>query len=57
MQAIAAALLTRHEEMRLEPSHFVEVYRQRSGAPDGLNPFVAECFERIDVRKLLGRER
>ena len=34
-------------------AHFSAMFRTRSGCIDGLNPFIAGDFERIDVRKLL----
>ncbi|WP_220475097.1 ATP-binding protein [Paracoccus sp. JM45] len=36
--------------------HFAMAFSRRSGCIAGLNPFLADDFERIDVRKLLGRE-
>ncbi|MDP0927924.1 ATP-binding protein [Paracoccus onubensis] len=50
--AIERALL--REASVLEPRDFREAFTLRSGCVDGLNPFVAEDFERIDSRKLLG---
>lgn len=40
---------------RLEVAHFVRMIRKRAGCIDGLNPFIADDFERIDSRKLLDR--
>ena len=34
--------------------HFTAAFARRSGCIYGLNPFVADDYERIDVRKLLG---
>lgn len=36
--------------------HFVAMFRKRIGCVAGLNVFVADDFERIDVRRLLGSE-
>jgi len=38
----------------LAPNDFREAFALRAGCVDGLNPFVAEDFERIDSRTLLG---
>ena len=37
-------------------AQFTAVFRDRTGCPDGLNVFVVDDFERIEVRRLLGRE-
>lgn len=40
----------------LDHGHFTAAFARRSGCIAGLNPFIIDEFERIDVRKLLGRE-
>lgn len=40
----------------LSVEHFAAAFSRRSGCIAGLNPFIADEYERIDVRKLLGRE-
>ena len=37
----------------LSRGHFTSMFRKRTGCADGLNVFVADDFERIDVRRLL----
>ena len=54
VQALGMSLQGQGQPPRLLADHFAGVYRMRSGAPGGLNPFVAEDFERIDVRRLMG---
>ncbi len=36
-------------------SHFMAMFRKRSGCIDGLNPFIVDDFERTDARRLLDR--
>ncbi|RJE82580.1 AAA family ATPase [Paracoccus onubensis] len=45
----------RSDAEKLEIVHFTQMFRKRSGCIDGLNPFVAADFERIDCRRLLDR--
>lgn len=44
------------EATELGMAHFTAMFRKRTGCVDGLNVFVVDDFERIDVRRLLGRE-
>ena len=56
VQSISDALFESGMDVVLVPSHFAEVFRKRSAAVDGLNPFIAENFKRIDPREVLGGE-
>lgn len=49
--ALEEAMMAGSEE--LESVHFTRMFRKRAGCIDGLNPFVAGDFERIDSRRLL----
>ncbi|EKF42406.1 transposition protein [Nitratireductor indicus C115] len=49
--AIEEALIA--GDRRLDRQHFTCAFRRRSGCIDGLNPFLADDFERINVRELL----
>ncbi|WCR03943.1 ATP-binding protein [Paracoccus saliphilus] len=49
--ALEEAMLSGAET--LEILHFTRMFGKRAGCIDGLNPFVAGDFERIDTRKLL----
>lgn len=49
--AMEEAMMT--GEQNLAVVHFTRMFRKRSGCIDGLNPFVAADFERIDTRQLL----
>ncbi|OSP54461.1 ATP-binding protein [Pseudoruegeria sp. SK021] len=40
---------------QIDNGHFTAAFARRSGCIPGLNPFIAEDFERINVRKLLDR--
>lgn len=40
----------------LASRHFAKAFAYRSGCIPGLNPFIADDYTRIDVRRLLGRE-
>lgn len=51
--ALEEAMLADSETLRIE--HFTVMFRKRAGCIDGLNPFVAGDFERIDSRRLLDR--
>lgn len=51
IQSLEEAMLMGDEEVRRE--HFTSMFRKRAGCVDGLNVFVADDFERIDVRRLL----
>ncbi len=44
----------RAQESKLRARNFRNAFERKSGCLDGLNPFVAEDFERIDARQLLG---
>ncbi|RNF36078.1 AAA family ATPase [Paracoccus methylarcula] len=57
---IELAISALEEAMRAEAEkpeviHFTHMFRKRAGCIDGLNPFVAGDFERIDCRRLLDR--
>lgn len=43
------------EATELGMGHFTAMFRKRTGCVDGLNVFVVDDFERIEVRRLLGR--
>jgi Bacterial TniB protein len=49
--AIEEALLA--DSASLSNMHFAEAFKIRSGCIAGLNPFLADSFERIDARALL----
>jgi hypothetical protein len=51
--ALEEAMLANAEV--LEMVHFTRMFRKRAGCIDGLNPFIAGDFERIDSRRLLDR--
>ncbi|MBU2957163.1 ATP-binding protein [Paracoccus sp. 1_MG-2023] len=51
IQSLEEAMITGDEEVRRE--HFTSMFRKRAGCVDGLNVFVDDDFERIDVRRLL----
>ncbi|WP_282603358.1 ATP-binding protein [Paracoccus sp. PARArs4] len=51
IQSLEEAMITGDEEVRRQ--HFTSMFRKRAGCVDGLNVFVADDFERIDVRRLL----
>lgn len=53
--ALEEAMLIGSEAVHV--SHFTAMFRKRAGCIDGLNPFVAAEFERIDSRRLLDRGR
>ncbi|WP_136685475.1 TniB family NTP-binding protein [Falsirhodobacter xinxiangensis] len=53
VQAICHALRARGPGDRLELDDFRRAYKLRTGAIMGLNPFVVEDFERINVRLVL----
>lgn len=53
-EAIGEALLA--EEDALSVKAFAACFARRSGCPDGLNPFIAEDYLAINVRKLLEPE-
>jgi len=48
--AIEEALVSGDNDV--ESRHFVKAFRRKSGCIDGLNPFIADDFERIDCREL-----
>ncbi|PZX10953.1 TniB protein [Palleronia aestuarii] len=52
--AIEVALLRRATTLTV--ADFAGAFRRRAGCIDGLNPFVAENFRRIDPRELLAEE-
>lgn len=54
VQALSAALFTEGVQTTLRLGHFGDVFHMRSNAVDGLNPFLAEDFRRIDPRQVLG---
>ncbi|MFS4439633.1 hypothetical protein ACMA5I_15605 [Paracoccaceae bacterium GXU_MW_L88] len=37
-------------------AHFAGTFARRSGCIDGLNPFVIDDYDRLDVRALLDRD-
>lgn len=53
IEAIREALIAGSDQL-LVP-HFVGMFRRKHGCIDGLNPFIAPDYERIDVRKLLNK--
>ncbi|MBI1494519.1 TniB family NTP-binding protein [Halocynthiibacter styelae] len=54
VQAITGALLERGLDTELSLRDFANVFRIRSAATEGLNPFIAENFKRIQPRQVLG---
>ncbi|MFD1882162.1 TniB family NTP-binding protein [Paracoccus pacificus] len=56
VQAITMALSRDGLDARLSLSHFADVFHMRSAAVDGLNPFIAEDFRRIDPRQVLDHD-
>lgn len=58
IETVIAALEEAMTAEAAEPimAHFAATFRKRTGCVDGLNVFIADDFERIDVRRLLGRE-
>ncbi|MDF3414426.1 AAA family ATPase [Sulfitobacter sp. M57] len=52
VQAFAKALQSDGFEAKLEAKHFADVFYERSAAIDGLNPFIAEDFARINPRQI-----
>ncbi len=53
VQSITLALSKEGLSTILRQSHFADVFHMRSAAVDGLNPFIAEDFRRIDPRQVL----
>ncbi|MFD1880662.1 hypothetical protein [Paracoccus pacificus] len=53
-EAIGEVLLA--EESTLSAKSFATCFARRSGSSDGLNPFIAENYLAINVRKLLEPE-
>ena len=53
-EAIGEALLSNAD--RLSVRSFATCFGKRAGVPDGLNPFIAEDFRALDVRRLLQTE-
>lgn len=49
--SLEEAMAAGAEELAL--THFTSMFRKRTGCVDGLNVFVADDFERIEVRRLL----
>lgn len=54
IDALQVAMLAEAEA--LSTAHFATAFRRRAGCIDGLNPFVVEGYDRLEVRKLLGRD-
>lgn len=52
--AIEAALIA--GETQVDRDAFLRAYRRRTSCVNGVNPFLASDFKRIDTRKLLGRK-
>ncbi|MBK4218083.1 ATP-binding protein [Paracoccus caeni] len=52
--ALEEAMMGNADALRIQ--HFTAMFRKRAGCIDGLNPFVAEDFERIESRRLLDQE-
>lgn len=50
-KAIRVCLYRGDQHLCLE--HFASYFETRTGAPDGLNPFLAPCFDDLEVRRLL----
>lgn len=53
VQSITLALSKEGLQTTLNLTHFANVFHMRSAAVDGLNPFLAEDFRRIDPRQVL----
>ena len=53
-EAIGEALLSNAESLSVRS--FATSFGKRAGVPDGLNPFIAEDFRALDVRRLLQTE-
>ncbi len=51
--SVSHALFTEGFEAKLSIRHFAEVYRERNGADDWMNIFIAEDYGRLNPRKLL----
>lgn len=56
VQAITRALSREGLETKLNLRHFADVFHMRTAAVDGLNPFRAGDFRRIDPRQVLGED-
>lgn len=56
VQSISATLFDEGAQVTLQLRHFADVFHMRSAAVDGLNPFLAEDFRRIDPRRVLNDE-
>lgn len=54
IDSLQAAMLAEAET--LSAGHFAAAFGRRSGCIDGLNPFVVDSYDRLEVRKLLGRD-
>lgn len=52
VQAVSLALSEEGFEGKLQLKHFADVFFDRSGSIDALNPFLAEDFARIDPRRI-----
>lgn len=52
VEAASKALFSDGFDAQLDVAHFVQVYHQRNGVSEWLNPFVAEDYARIDPRRL-----
>jgi len=57
VQSISKALIEEGLGVTLRSSHFSDVFRTRTAAIDGLNPFIASNFVRINPREVLGGAR
>lgn len=53
VQSITLTLSKEGQDATLRRQHFADVFHMRSAAVDGLNPFIAEDFRRIDPRQVL----
>ncbi|MDM7458009.1 MAG: TniB family NTP-binding protein [Paracoccus sp. (in: a-proteobacteria)] len=54
IDAVEEAL--RAKASKISKSHFAAAFARRSSCIDGLNPFIIDDYDRLDVRKLLARE-
>ena len=51
--ALSQALFTSGLDAKLGIEHFAQVFRERNGAADYMNVFIAKDFARINPRRLL----
>ncbi|MBO9401167.1 TniB family NTP-binding protein [Shimia sp. R9_3] len=54
LDGIEEALYSNDSQLTVD--HFADSFRRKTGCIPAFNPFLAEDFQRIDVRKIIGRD-